>query len=93
MGDEQDFLDEIVEERTTQNPNFPDLVEAALHTRQLVRTLAEMRKRAHLSQKAVALRMGTSQEAVSRLESGLSDPRLSTVERYAHAVGRELELA
>jgi predicted transcriptional regulator len=36
--------------------------------------------------------MGTSQPAVARLEAGVVDARLSTLERYAEAVGERLEL-
>ena len=35
--------------------------------------------------------MGTSQSAVARLENGASDVLLSTVDRYAAAVGRRLD--
>ncbi len=35
--------------------------------------------------------MGTSQSVVARVESGDSDVRLSTLERYASAVGRRLD--
>jgi transcriptional regulator with XRE-family HTH domain len=34
--------------------------------------------------------MGTSQSAVARIESGAPDVRLTTLERYAAAVGRLL---
>ena len=37
--------------------------------------------------------MGTSQAAVARLEAGAADPRLSTIQRYAAALGAELEYA
>src|SRR5579864_9522142 len=53
----------------------------------LVRELAEQRQAAGLSQTEVAARMGTSQSAVARLESGTADVRASTLERYAAAVG------
>ncbi|MGH3925066.1 MAG: helix-turn-helix domain-containing protein, partial [Pseudonocardiaceae bacterium] len=43
-----------------------------------------------LSQAEVALRIGTTQSAVARLESARSDTRLSTVQRYAEAVGARL---
>jgi transcriptional regulator with XRE-family HTH domain len=56
----------------------------------LVRELVEQRLAAGLSQTEVAARMGTSQSAVARLESGASDARASTFERYAAAVGGEI---
>jgi transcriptional regulator with XRE-family HTH domain len=56
----------------------------------LVRELAAQRQAAGLSQTEVAARMGTSQSAVARLESGAVDVRASTLERYAAAVGGEI---
>jgi ribosome-binding protein aMBF1 (putative translation factor) len=56
----------------------------------LVRELAEQRQAVGLSQTEVAARMGTSQSAVARLESGTVDVRASTLERYAAAVGSQL---
>jgi ribosome-binding protein aMBF1 (putative translation factor) len=56
----------------------------------LVRELAEQRQAAGLSQTEIAARMGTSQSAVARLESGTADVRASTLERYAAAVGNQI---
>ena len=56
----------------------------------LIRGLVERRQAAGLSQTEVAARMGTSQSAVARLESGAADVRASTLERYAAAVGGEI---
>ena len=56
----------------------------------LVRELAEQRQVAGLSQTEVAARLGTSQSAVARLESGTADVRASTLERYAAAIGSEI---
>jgi transcriptional regulator with XRE-family HTH domain len=56
----------------------------------LVRDLAAQRQAAGLSQTEVAARMGTSQSAVARLESGATDTRASTLERYAAAIGGEI---
>jgi len=58
----------------------------------LVADLVAMRHAAGLSQQEVAERMGTSQPAVARLEAGLVDARMSTVQRYAAAVAAQLEL-
>ncbi len=56
----------------------------------LVRELAEQRQAAGLSQSEIAARMGTSQSAGARLESGTADVRASTLERYAAAVGGQI---
>jgi transcriptional regulator with XRE-family HTH domain len=56
----------------------------------LVRGLVEQRQAAGLSQTEVAARMGTSQSAVARLESGEADARASTLERYAAAIGCQI---
>jgi ribosome-binding protein aMBF1 (putative translation factor) len=56
----------------------------------LVHDLVAQRRAAGLSQTTVAARMGTSQSAVARLESGATDVRASTLERYAAAIGGEI---
>jgi transcriptional regulator with XRE-family HTH domain len=56
----------------------------------LVRELTAQRQAAGLSQTEVAARMGTSQSAVARLETGTTDVRASTLERYAAAIGGEI---
>ena len=53
----------------------------------LAEELVERRISLGLSQTEVAARMGTSQSAVARLESGATDARASTLERYAAAIG------
>jgi transcriptional regulator with XRE-family HTH domain len=62
----------------------------AAERRRLVGELAGLRKAARLSQTEVAARMGTSQSAVARLESGDADVRASTLERYAAAIGSQI---
>jgi transcriptional regulator with XRE-family HTH domain len=59
----------------------------AEHREQLAGELVARRQALGLSQTEVAARMGTSQSAVARLESGQGDVRLSTLERYAAALG------
>jgi len=89
MG-KKDFLDEVVDERSRANPNFPELVDSALERRELLRALAKRRAEHGLTQEMVAERMQTSQSAVARIEAGEVDARLSTVERYAAAVGQRV---
>lgn len=74
-------------------PVFPGFREIAQRgRRQVIDELAAARREANLSQTEVAARMGTSQSVVARLESGGIDARLSTLQRYAAAVGQELQL-
>ncbi|MGH2351397.1 MAG: helix-turn-helix domain-containing protein [Chloroflexota bacterium] len=89
MGKE--FLDEMVGEHTARDPSFPTLLEEAKERRTRLRKLAELRASQGLSQTEVAARMGTSQSVVARIESGAVDTKLSTLERYARAIGRRLE--
>jgi len=60
---------------------------------QVVNQLLKARARAGLTQDAVAERMGTTKSAVSRLEAaGKHAPSLTTLKRYAKAVGCELQI-
>jgi len=76
-------------------PLLPGFREMALRRmsaerRRLVADLTEQRRLAGLSQTEVAARMGTSQSAVARLETGDADVRVSTLERYAAAIGSQV---
>lgn len=73
-------------------PRLPGLREAAQRRRAVLDELVEARHRSGLSQTEVAARMGTSQSVVGRLEGGGVDARLSTLERYATAVGHRLDV-
>ena len=60
---------------------------------QVVDQLLRARARAGLTQDAVAERMGTTKSAISRLESsGKHAPSLTTLRRYAQAVGCDLQI-
>jgi len=86
-----DFLDELIAAGARDNAAFPKLVDTALDRRELLRELIRRREALGLSQGDVAAKMGTSQPAVARLESGEVDARGSTIERFAAAVGRRIE--
>ncbi len=73
-------------------PGFREMAlrRMATERRRLVSELTAQRQSAGLSQTQVAARMGTSQSAVARIESGDADVRASTLERYAAAIGSQL---
>jgi DNA-binding XRE family transcriptional regulator len=59
----------------------------------LVREMLAARSRVGLSQEAVAELMGTTKSAISRLEAaGKHAPSVTTLKKYAHAVGCHLEI-
>jgi DNA-binding XRE family transcriptional regulator len=58
----------------------------------VARQLIAARNRAGLTQAQVARRMATTQSTIARLESGHGLPTLSSLERYAQAVGCTIQL-
>lgn len=90
---ETDALAEMIAEGAARWPGFLDLYDSEVRRRFLLMELGEIRRRQGLSQTHVAATMGTSQSAVAKLERGESDPRISTIARFAHAVGHRVEFA
>ena len=62
----------------------------------LLRRMLQARKASGLTQADVAERMGTKREAVARLESSLvsgkHSPSITTLQKYAQAVGHRIEI-
>jgi ribosome-binding protein aMBF1 (putative translation factor) len=72
---------------------FKEAYDALALEYSVVDQLLRARTRAGLSQDVVAERMGTTKSAVSRLESARRHtPSLSTLRRYAKAVGYEVQV-
>jgi transcriptional regulator with XRE-family HTH domain len=90
--DERDDLDLLIEELSNDDPAFWEGVEDIAHRKEVLRHLIGRRKELRLSQQAVASAMGTTQSAVSDLENGAGDVFVSTLQRYARAVGTRIEL-
>jgi ribosome-binding protein aMBF1 (putative translation factor) len=58
----------------------------------LALALVKARTRAGMTQADVARKMRTTQSVVARIESGRNPPNLKTLERYASAVGRRIQV-
>jgi transcriptional regulator with XRE-family HTH domain len=52
--------------------------------------LRDARKRRGVSQKRLAIRAGTTQSAISRIEQDRISPTIETLERLLHLLGEEL---
>lgn len=86
-------FDMTTKREETRRSVFPGFGDLAVDPVELIGRLAAMRQAQDLSQTEVAARMGTSQSAVARLESGKADVRLSTLTRYAAALEVSLGFA
>lgn len=60
--------------------------------RTMLEDLIELREASGKTQSEIADQLGRNRSTVCRFESMESDPRLSTVFRYAHAVGAMIEI-
>jgi DNA-binding XRE family transcriptional regulator len=79
--------------KASERKGFQEAYESLELEYHLINQLLKARARAGLTQDAVAERMGTTKSAVSRLEAaGKHTPSLSTLKRYAKAVGCELQI-
>lgn len=87
---ESDSLEGLHADRLRADPGLDQLVSAARERRAFLRMMADERRSLGISQSVVAKRMGTSQPFVSRFEHALLDPQMSTEDRYAAAIGRQV---
>ena len=57
-----------------------------------VQALIELRKKEALTQRELAKKLGTTQSAISRLESGSYNPSFKFLSRLAQALGKQLKI-
>lgn len=87
----EDVDQDVVDfDELANEPGFADALADAEDRAALRLTLIRARKASGLTQKDVARAMETTQSAVSDFERGGTDPHLSTLQRYARAVGARL---
>jgi transcriptional regulator with XRE-family HTH domain len=87
---EIDELSASVSAEAAADPSLAAAIEDARMLQELLDELVRLRKRAGLTQTDVARLMGVRQPTVSQFETESSDPRISTLQRYARAVGSQV---
>lgn len=91
MNKRRMFRDRLKED--SKDPKFAKAWEEADLPVRLAVRIAQLREARGFTQKDLAHRMKTRQQVVSRLERGEDiNPRLETLERAAHALGKHLEV-
>ncbi len=83
---------EMLKNQWMRNSEFTKEYEALELEYKIALELIKARSKAGLSQKEVAQRMGTTQSVIARLESGAILPTVKTLNKYAQATGKHLEL-
>lgn len=83
---------EVYVAEAKQDPAFRAAYEDVEERHSIIDRLISLRRHRSLSQGVIAQRMGVRQPTVSGFETEDSDPRLSTLQRYARAVGAKLRL-
>lgn len=81
------------EKRMKQDPEFWTGYNKRLGTFKLGILLKQARLESGLTQEQIAKLLKTTKSVVSRMENHSTDIRLSTLEKFAKAVGREIYVA
>lgn len=89
---EMDESEDSLLRRRHADPLFQQTFEDTQARNELIQFLVRLRWKHQWSQTDLAKRLKTTQSAVSDLENGRSQPRLSTIQRWARVFGHRLEL-
>lgn len=81
-----------VRERAERDPEFAENYEVGYADFKIGVILRQAREAAGLTQDEVAQKLQTKKSAISRIENHADDVRLSTIRRYAEAVGANLQI-
>jgi HTH-type transcriptional regulator/antitoxin HipB len=85
-------LKKYIAKRKATNPDFDEGFDEGYENFRIGIMLKQARLDAGLTQDEVASAIGTQKTAISRLENHVQDVKLSTVEKYAKALGRRIEI-
>lgn len=83
---------EYIAEREAREPAFKEAREALRPQYEFRRALIAARLRSGLTQVQIAERLGTTQSAVARLESGQTTPTVDTLCKLASVLGIRFEI-
>ena len=85
-------LQKYISRRKKRDSKFAEDFEIGYEQFKLGVLLREAREKAGLTQEELARRMNTKKSAISRIENHAEDIKLSTLEKFAQAIGKSLRL-
>ncbi len=87
-----DDLDKFIEKQKRLDPEFEKGFEEGYRNFKIGILLRQARQEAGLTQDEIAKKLKTKKSAISRIENHAEDIRLSTLHRYAGALGKSLHV-
>lgn len=85
-------LEKYIEKRKQRDQEFAAEYESGYEGFKIGVMLRSAREKAGVTQAEVAQKLQTHKSAISRIENHAEDIRLSTLERYANALGKKLRI-
>ena len=86
-------LKKYINKRKQQDPEYWKDFDEKFETFKLGVLLKQARKDAGLTQDQIAKELQTTKSVISRMENHATDIRLSTLEKFAKALGRRIEVS
>ncbi|MCG8604351.1 helix-turn-helix transcriptional regulator [bacterium] len=87
-----DDLEQYIEKRKKQSSDFAKTFESGYEHFKIGVLLRQAREEAGVTQEQIAKRFNTKKSAISRIENHAEDIRLSTLHKYAQALGKSLHV-
>jgi len=85
-------LEIYIDKRKKKDPEFAEGFEQGYKEFKIGVLLKQAREQAGLSQEELAKKLGTQKTAISRIENHAQDIKLSTIQKVARALGKNLEV-
>ena len=83
-------LERYVKKRKRRDPEFAEGFDVGYSNFKVGVLLRQAREKAGMTQDDIARRLRTKKSAISRIENHAEDIRLSTIQKYAKALGKNL---
>lgn len=85
-------IEKYIRERKKRDSEFAKGFETGYTAFKIGVLLRNVREKSGLTQEELAHRLKTKRSAISRIENHAEDIRLSTLEKFAEAIGRKLQV-
>lgn len=85
-------LQNYIQKRKKEDPEFAKDFDSGYEHFKIGVLLKQAREESGLTQEELALRLNTKKSAISRIENHAEDIKLSTLEKFARALGKRLHL-